>query len=420
MNEPAIFHFHSKNISGKVDRGAGVIRGVAVITGNVTARGHNLEVDDKTIEQIIECGQEKGKVQVKLNHKSGVQDICGYLSNFRAEGNKGLADWFLLKTHEEYEKIIEKAERMPDCFGLSASFAGPKEGEKIKGGKNAARCTELLAVDCVPLPAANPDGLFEAKLPEEVDISGDVSMADKSTSQEPTNAQILEALTGLNTRLDGIESRQQEIADSMASNEPFSPEELAELQGYTDEQLAEAGLTRAQIDAAVKAVNDAPAGDAAPGDAAAAAAGKTGDAATAATAVALSSLRKQVVELSARIDGNSEDDQINHAFEVLEDKVGVLTTELAAKDQQIVALQRVVRMHGAKAASPSTETTRMFSAKEGDGSHEFEALVTDTLETGKAKTRATAIQFAIKENPRAYAKWRQAKGISKLADEASE
>lgn len=161
-----IFHFGAPlGTSSRVDRQAGIIRGVAVITGGVTAKGHDLEVDETTLRQIAQAGREKGRVQVKLNHRDpqALQSICGYLSGFRIEGNKVLADWHLLKSHEEFSKIVEKAEVMPDCFGLSAAFAGPKEGEKV-GGKRYARCEELLAVDCVPMPAANPDGLFEARM----------------------------------------------------------------------------------------------------------------------------------------------------------------------------------------------------------------------------------------------------------------
>ncbi len=160
-----VFHFgNALGISARVDRQAGIIRGVAVITSGVTAKGHDLEVDSKTLSQIAEFGRAKGRVQVKLNHRDpqALQSICGYLTGFRIEGNKVLADWHLLKSHEEFHRIMEKAEVMPDCFGLSAAFSGPKQGEKV-GGKKCARVEELLAVDCVPMPAANPEGLFEAR-----------------------------------------------------------------------------------------------------------------------------------------------------------------------------------------------------------------------------------------------------------------
>lgn len=125
------------------------------------ARGHDLVVDETTLAQIVECGRRARKVQVKYDHKSGVTAIAGHLTNFRLAGDKAVADFHLLKTHEETPKTLEKALTMPECFGLSAAFSGPEHGEKI-GGKKYARCTELLAVDCVTNPAANPTGLFSA------------------------------------------------------------------------------------------------------------------------------------------------------------------------------------------------------------------------------------------------------------------
>jgi uncharacterized protein YcfJ len=52
---------------------------------------------------------------------------------------------------------------MPEGVGLSASFLSPDKPERTKSGKNAARCEELISVDYVTLPAANPDGMFAAR-----------------------------------------------------------------------------------------------------------------------------------------------------------------------------------------------------------------------------------------------------------------
>ena len=56
---------------------------------------------------------------------------------------------------------MERAERMPESFGLSAAFMGESE---FMDGRPTARCTELLAVDCVAQPAANPNGLFSRRV----------------------------------------------------------------------------------------------------------------------------------------------------------------------------------------------------------------------------------------------------------------
>ena len=50
MNED--IHFFNA-VDGRIDPDAGVVRGVSLITMG-TARGHNLEVDDKTLTQLKE------------------------------------------------------------------------------------------------------------------------------------------------------------------------------------------------------------------------------------------------------------------------------------------------------------------------------------------------------------------------------
>ena len=146
----------------QVDAGSGVIYGVAIITSNVAAKGHDLYVDETTLRQLKECAEEKGRVPVKWNHRTGADAVNGYLENFRIAGGKLLGDWHLLKTHDRFAQALEMAERMPGNVGLSAAFMG--EDEK-SGGKTYARCSELLSVDLVAQPAANPDGLFEARDP---------------------------------------------------------------------------------------------------------------------------------------------------------------------------------------------------------------------------------------------------------------
>ncbi len=147
-----------------IDTVNAVIRGVSVITSGLIARGHDLEVDDITLEQMQKCADAKGQVPVKVDHKSGAAAVCGFLTNFRREENKLKADWFLLESHPQKAQILEVAQRMPRGVGLSASFVSPDKPERTKSGKAAARCEELISVDYVTLPAANPDGMFAAKV----------------------------------------------------------------------------------------------------------------------------------------------------------------------------------------------------------------------------------------------------------------
>jgi hypothetical protein len=143
-----------------VDTVNAVIRGVSVITSGITARGHDLQVDETTIDQMLQCARDKGQISVKVDHRSGAAAVCGFLTNFRREGRKLAADWHLLKSHPQAEVIIETALKMPGCVGLSAAFIAPDPNPT----PNKARCKELISVDYVTSPAANPDGIFSATI----------------------------------------------------------------------------------------------------------------------------------------------------------------------------------------------------------------------------------------------------------------
>ena len=160
------FQFENNFSSKGVDETNGVVHGVSIITSGIKARGHDLEVDDMTVAQMFSCAKSKGKVPVKWNHKTGSDAINGYLTNFTVEGNQLKGDWVLLKSHSQFDHALEMASEMPESFGLSASFQG--EAESV-GGQKKARCSELVSVDVVATPAANPNGLFEAK-PEDGEV----------------------------------------------------------------------------------------------------------------------------------------------------------------------------------------------------------------------------------------------------------
>jgi phage terminase small subunit len=159
--------------SSHIDREAGIIFGVSVITEG-PALGHDLIVDAKTLEQLKASSTTfSSGVKVKAEHKGGVSEILGVIKDFRVEGKKLIGDFHLLSTAQGREHVLELAEKMPDTFGLSVSFQGDPEGNK-------ARCTKIRSVDLVADPAANPGGLFE-----EVDKCGrDMSKPDPTLEKE--------------------------------------------------------------------------------------------------------------------------------------------------------------------------------------------------------------------------------------------
>ncbi|MFN7138866.1 MAG: hypothetical protein ACK4UN_05975 [Limisphaerales bacterium] len=149
---------------GRIDATRGVITGVSVITEG-PAIGHNLEIDGTTLKQVKACADAfAGGVKVKTNHGSGFESIVGHLKSFSIAGNKTIADLHLLKNHPDFKKLVEMAQTMPECFGLSISFSGVRE---TINGKQYARCSELYSVDLVDSPAANPTGLFSVPIKTE-------------------------------------------------------------------------------------------------------------------------------------------------------------------------------------------------------------------------------------------------------------
>ena len=275
MSELLLYHFETTNAGGVVDTDKAVISGVSMITGDVTAKGHDLEVDDTTLKQLQACAKAKGKVPVKTNHGSGVDSVNGFLDNFSIANGKLRGDWHLLKAYPQTAQLLEMADRMPESVGLSVAFHGTPEladGRKVlaelddkggvafyytldakgakvplkKGEKKFARCSELVSTDLVASPAANPDGMFATR----VDKPGE-GMAKPSTSTpaaqaenaaEPTLADLMKAIQGLSGRIEAIESGAH--GDDDGNEVEMSQEEIEEglAQGWLKED-ADGNLT---------------------------------------------------------------------------------------------------------------------------------------------------------------------------------
>jgi hypothetical protein len=163
-------------LTGDIDAAAATIKNVSVITVG-EARGHGMQIDEKTLLQVKAAAETYvGGLKVKTDHYSGFNEIVGALKNFTIDGDQLRADLFLLKNHDATARILEMAELMPDTFGLSISFTG--EHEESEGGTVFARCTEIYSADLVDAPAANPTGLFSAKVDSEKKDMDEKQIAD--------------------------------------------------------------------------------------------------------------------------------------------------------------------------------------------------------------------------------------------------
>ena len=138
-----------------------LIMGVSVITEG-DALGHGVMIDSMSLMTIREHAMMKPNgVKVMLDHDDGIENTIGVMRNFVIDGIQLRADLQLLKAHDETPLILEMAETMPELFGMSISFSGSLE--EI-GGVYYVRCEELYSIDIVDMPAANPNGLFAAKV----------------------------------------------------------------------------------------------------------------------------------------------------------------------------------------------------------------------------------------------------------------
>jgi hypothetical protein len=401
-------------LSGRVDPVNGVIHGVSVITSGVTARGHNLEVDMKTLRQLLECGQKMGTVPVKWNHRSGADAVAGYIDNFRIEGEKLLGDWHLLKSHSQYEQAMEMAARMPKNVGLSAAFMG--DDEKLSGGKMAARCHELISIDVVATPAANPTGLFEAKVDNAT--MKETLMSNQNTTQPegaaPSLADVMAAISTINERLDKQDALNAQLHQQESENDDLTIEDLLTLTPEQVSQLVAEGHLSEEDAAGIAALQaEYTAGDEEGSEAneeSEAGSSEGGEAGVGAEAAAgeFSALQKSVRELSARFereDASRENAEIEHHFSVIEGNLKELSSENASLKElnDRLSTQNEAMRHALKTGIRPLAFSAEGEAVTGTPGkvHEFTSLVKKYRELGK--TDAEAIRFAHKENPEAHA-----------------
>lgn len=207
---------------GQIDREAGIIRGVAVVTEGI-AKGHGVFIDAETLLQVKACAETyAGGLKVKMNHSGGAGDIVGFLRAFRIEGTKLLADLHLLGTTPHRGYVLEIAQSIPDTFGLSIAFAGVAEP---RDGRQFARCTEIFSADLVDEPAANPSGLFDAggsskgqSIPP-AQIQHIQKMED-SQKKDPI-AELAALCSSLSARLEKLESALPKPEDETAMSAKF-------------------------------------------------------------------------------------------------------------------------------------------------------------------------------------------------------
>jgi hypothetical protein len=151
----------SASSSIKVDREAGIIRGVKII-GNTSRNGRFYPPE--VLRAAI--GLYEG-VNVNYNHARdggtvrSVEDRAGWLRNVSEDQAGGLSgDFHVLKSDPRADKLFEAAERRPETFGLSHTIDGKTSR---KSGRDVVESiVKVWSVDIVSDPATTRS-LFESQ-----------------------------------------------------------------------------------------------------------------------------------------------------------------------------------------------------------------------------------------------------------------
>lgn len=184
------FRFSYHAAFGQIDAEKGKLADVSLMTEG-EALGHGVWCDQKTLQSVFALAQ-KSPVKAYLTHGDFFQpdrlgDEVGLFSGLYIEGNQLKAKQFtffksfITSEKQKYEALMELAQADASLFGVSLSFSGRlvwvmSDGSEIpcgdddeipEGAMNAmpsVRVTRIYSADFVSDPAANPNGLFDARL----------------------------------------------------------------------------------------------------------------------------------------------------------------------------------------------------------------------------------------------------------------
>jgi hypothetical protein len=145
-----------------IDKDAHVIRGVKIL-GRESRNGRvyteQAMKDAVGLYEGCEVNIDHPAVEEATNERS-MRDGIGRIVNARFEEDGVYGDLEYLETHDLASMLIERAERMPQSFGLSHNAEGSAKQEDDK--LVVESLTEVYSVDVVRNPATNR-GLFESE-----------------------------------------------------------------------------------------------------------------------------------------------------------------------------------------------------------------------------------------------------------------
>jgi hypothetical protein len=243
-------------------------KGISVITAG-PALGHGMIIDAETLAQVVERGNEAGQVKVLSDHSGSISNIIGYLENFRTDGGQVRADFTLFQSHDSFNFLSELISTLPGQIGFSISFSGiPRSAED---GTSLADVQSLFSVDLVLTPAANPSGIFQARVDSKKDAMDKTKAPEvklealaeaapvapaapapvTAPEMEPNNNDILKAIAELNGKMDAMIALQQaDIAGEQGEEMPAMAAKVKESKLSEPEVKPEEAAPEVVIEAA--------------------------------------------------------------------------------------------------------------------------------------------------------------------------
>lgn len=218
--------------SFKLNKEKGLFENVSFISRG-PAKGHGFDIDDVMLQQVADAINKHGKVPARLTHPDGslfsrkdpIEVLVGHASNARVEAGQVKGDIQLgsfarhSPSGDLYAYLLALAEEAPQSVGLSIEFiqlpferrTNPQTQQSLPP---AGRVKDVIAVDFVGNPAANPKGLLhQPPQPEHamktnlLKFLRTIGLATDASEQQA--AAFVAALTGKNKK----------VADALAAND---------------------------------------------------------------------------------------------------------------------------------------------------------------------------------------------------------
>ena len=217
---------------------------ISVITAG-PALGHGMVIDADTLEQVVQAGNDLGQVKVLSDHSSSVSNIIGYLENFTLDGGRVRADLTLFESHEGFSYFSELISTLPGQIGFSISFSGvPRMAED---GTQLADVSTLYSVDLVTTPAANPTGVYSARVDTRKSLNMETSVKESAPVIEAApeapaapafNAE--QAIAALSARIDELVGKFAAKFEAAVEEAPVTAEAPAAVEAPAVEAAPEA------------------------------------------------------------------------------------------------------------------------------------------------------------------------------------